>query len=165
MASRSTTNRSCWVVGSGPVKNQPAAQPEDRQLYDKHPLPLDAHPNASYYQVAFLCLWLAAWPANRPFRPEAVSNERVMVVHLTAPQHPTLRNCKNLVVACAGSEKIEFTSWARYRPAPLEGRAAALRWRTVGPFAKVAQISIRSAMLRASSSSTPKYRTVLSIFV
>ena len=43
--------------------------------------------------------------------------------------------------------------WAQHRPTPHEGQTPALKWRTAGPLAKIAQMSIRSAMLRASSSS------------
>ena len=46
--------------------------------------------------------------------------------------------------------------WVHHRPTPHEGPTSASEWRTAGPFAKVSQMSIRSAMLRASSSSTPR---------
>ena len=99
MASGGTASSSSRIVRPGPVKNQPAGQPDDRQIYGKYPQPLDADANASHHQVTYLFLWLTAWSATRPFRLETVSNERV----LAAPQHSTLRDCKDLVAKCAGS--------------------------------------------------------------
>lgn len=74
----------------------------------------------------------------------------------SAQQGRDLRGCSKFCTACKYSENYEFTVWARHRTTPHEGPARALKWRTAGPFTKIAQISVRSAILRASSSSTPR---------
>lgn len=52
-----------------------------------------------------------------------------------------------------------------YRPTFHREQIPASKWRMAGSFAKIGQMSMRSATLNASSSSAPRYRTVQSTLV